>query len=131
MRYHARRALSGLTVLSALLCVSGCACFVSDAPLYREGATPGDLGMFPTGCRQVEVLSGSAFDDAAFRRIYPNLKARSVEALNLQSTRVTDESLELICKLKSLRWLNLEDTPVTPAGIARLHALAPQLEIVR
>jgi hypothetical protein len=109
----------------------GCACLVSDDPLYKEGLTPGDLGTFPGGCEEVEVGRSDMvfFDDAAFQRVYANLLARGVRNLNLTGTSITDKTLASVRTLETLTWLDVAATSVSPDGIRQLKAM-PRLKQV-
>ena len=53
-----------------------------------------------------------------------------LESLNLYGTRVTDAGLAPLAALPRLRRVYLWQTGVTPAGVERLRASAPRLEIV-
>ncbi|MGE0759240.1 MAG: hypothetical protein AB7F89_10340 [Pirellulaceae bacterium] len=52
-----------------------------------------------------------------------------LEAIDLESSGITDESLEHLRQANSLRFLVLRGTQVTPAGVARLQADLPQLYV--
>jgi uncharacterized membrane protein len=53
-----------------------------------------------------------------------------LESLNLYGTRITDTALPPLASLPRLRRVYLWQTAVTPAGVERLRAAAPKLEIV-
>jgi hypothetical protein len=125
-----RNIFQTLVIVSLPLFVFSCACLVSDEPLYKEGATPGDLGTFPGGCEEVSAVGANHFDDAAFRRIYANLRARKVRALNLTGTLVTDDTLGVLRELETLTWLDASDTRITPDGILRLKGMPRLAEVI-
>jgi len=119
-----RRLFNVLAVVSLMLGICGCACLVSDKPLNDEGAITGDIGEFPSGCKEVSVTVGHSFDDASLGRIHSNLHARGVASLDLEGTNVTDKAMQLVRQLNTLEWLNVADTRVTTAGIAQLRGMA-------
>ncbi|MFO0966700.1 MAG: hypothetical protein U0793_14095 [Gemmataceae bacterium] len=55
---------------------------------------------------------------------------KSLQALNLGSTTVTDAGLKELAGMTSLRWLNLHGTRVTAAGIAALRNELPACKII-
>ena len=57
-------------------------------------------------------------------------KLKSLEALNLRFTQVSDGGLKHLEGLANLRELNLEGTLVTDAGVAKLTAKLPQCHVV-
>jgi hypothetical protein len=60
-------------------------------------------------------------DDAEFQRLYPALRCMRPRSLGLLDEPITDVSLELIRKLKTINTLYLSNTHVTNAGLLTLR----------
>jgi hypothetical protein len=53
----------------------------------------------------------------------------ALESLSLDGTDVSDASIPLLARLHRLRYLNVQSTGVTRAGVERLHESLPACEI--
>ena len=78
-----------------------------------------------TQLREVD-LSWTRSDDSAINALD---EARGISTLWMTGTRLTDNSIASIAKMKQLESVDLQRTGVTEAGIQRLKATRPQLEI--
>jgi internalin A len=65
------------------------------------------------------------------RHLKPRCTVKSLQELELASTKVTDAGLKELEELKSLKTLNLFRTEVTDAGVADLRKALPKLAILR
>jgi TPR repeat protein/predicted Ser/Thr protein kinase len=74
-------------------------------------------------------LSKLALEDDDVRAIAPHIKG--VRWLNLERTDVTDAGLKALEALANLESLNVRDTKVTAAGIERLTKALPKVKVTR
>ncbi|QDT90880.1 Leucine Rich repeats (2 copies) [Gimesia algae] len=93
----------------------------SSAPL-----TGSSLGMLK-GCDKLEVLSLSGCPNLTIDQLPP---LPALTKLNLLECRmVTDKDIPKLASMKNLETLNLYNTSITPAGIAKLKELLPNCKI--
>jgi len=75
--------------------------------------------------REVD-LSNTAVDDAIVSAI---AGANELSTLWLTGTQVSDRSIETIARFPALRHVDVQNTDVTPTGLAKLRDLRPELDI--
>jgi hypothetical protein len=71
-------------------------------------------------------LQATPIDDSAAHHLS---SLQSLNRLNLGSTHITDQSVPILGGLKRLEYLNVCDTQISPAGIARLEQMLPHVSI--
>lgn len=77
-----------------------------------------------TNLRELD-LSSTRVDDS----VVDAIAAGRLSLLWLTGTDVTDESIDQLAKLGSLEMVDLQQTKITAAGIARLREARPNLQI--
>jgi hypothetical protein len=95
----------------------------------RLEATQVDTGLIDwlrkaTSLRELD-LSTTRVDDS----VVETLGAAGLSILWLTGTEVTDKSIDTIAKMGHLEMVDLKQSKVTAAGIARLRAARPNLQI--
>lgn len=98
--------------------------------LHRTGVTDAGLKHL-SGMSALEqlVLSGTAVTDAGFEQ-FEHHRLKKLYDLNLVATRVSDESIDDLGQIPSLRWLVVENTDVTKDGAQRLKAVNPEVLVL-
>jgi ribose/xylose/arabinose/galactoside ABC-type transport system permease subunit len=75
-------------------------------------------------------LSSTAVTDDDLRRLAPKLsQLPPIGELRLSGTKVTDRCVDYIQRLKSLKKIDLTDTPCTPAAATRLQRQLPDAAV--
>lgn len=96
----------------------------------RLEATAIDAGIAPWIAKTRQLLeldlSWTAIDDSVLE-VVENRQA--IEVLYLTGSRVTDRSIDAIIAMPNLETVDLQRTGVTEAGLARLKAARPQIEV--
>ena len=72
-------------------------------------------------------LYGSTFDQAGLKNF---ANAGRLETLGVGETAITDQSLDLIATIPSLRWLWISECDkLTPEGVAKFRQVRPDVEV--
>jgi Leucine-rich repeat (LRR) protein len=114
---------------------------VSNADVSRLVPNPSTLGQLRLERTQIDAtiaswlgkatnlreldLSSTRIDDKSIE----SLASPNLEVLWLTGSTISDGSIDAISKMNTLQSVDLQKTKVTPAGIKRLRAARPQLEI--
>ncbi|MGV3609009.1 MAG: hypothetical protein ACO1RA_21570 [Planctomycetaceae bacterium] len=80
-------------------------------------------------CEYLETLdlAESQVDDEALKGLSPDLIVRE---LNLRFTLISDDGIDSILKMKSLRHLDVSESYISDAGLKRLRVGLPDCEVV-
>lgn len=115
-------AVCGICILAGVLVQTGCNYF---DPNLKSLARDFPASSVPD--RHGYIVFLRPIDDADFAAAFGRLKAYGVSELNLMGSSVSDTSAPLLARLPKLRVLHLQDTLLTPTGLAQLKAL-PRLK---
>ena len=75
-----------------------------------------------------DVHGCSSFSDADVKKL-PLQKLDHLVSLNVAGSEVSDASLIVLCKLRSLKHIDVRHTNVTPEGIRQLELELPQCHV--
>jgi hypothetical protein len=76
-------------------------------------------------------FSGTGLDDAALKRLADSLSSLHVTDLSLAGTSVSDDGLDALSNLTSLKRIDVSQTRVTRAGTRGLGRALPDVDITQ
>ncbi|MGB7346555.1 MAG: DUF1570 domain-containing protein [Pirellulaceae bacterium] len=78
-----------------------------------------------TALRELD-LSHTPMDDAVLKSV---VSATNLEVLWMTGTKISDRSIDVIAAMPKLQMVNVQQSEISPAGVARLQAARPNLKI--